>query len=322
MHSQTLVVTPVYCTRENQRLPLLLQSLYWVQQQSNPDFMHVVVDDGSTDETPELLDRLAARNERLLVYHQPNKGSSAAVNFGVEQALKRCNPEFITVTHSDDVLTPKSLEMRVDAAKKHRAKFVYGDAIILRETPPIGASYYPSLHSPTSAQLYNCLLHRRDLPYPTMFWRRDFFVDAVEGYDPSLRSAEDWDIALRSAKALDQKGDRYTELSSVTAFSRQHEHNLWKENVSNGTRKRCVHAILAKHLKGWAYQSEVMKRGIQKSVMLARYHLPESVKLPLRVIKRSFFPPEERIALESEDYSFLEMMKSVNYQEYFAQALA
>jgi glycosyltransferase involved in cell wall biosynthesis len=318
---RTLVVTPTYCTPENQRLPLLLQCLYWVEHQTDQNSLHVVVDDGSTDKTPEVLERIAARNERLLMYHQSNKGSSSAVNFGVEQALRRCTPDYITITHSDDVLTPRSLDLRVTAAQSSRAQFVYGDAILFYENLSVDASLLSSPHYRTSAHLYTSLIYRGFIPYPTMFWTRDLFTRELGGYDSNITSAEDWDIALRSAKALERRRAFFSELSDVTVISRQHEHNLWKENVRNGVRKRCVHAILAKHLKGLAYQSELVKRGVDSSMGLARAYLPEPLKVPLRFIRRSLFPSVYQ-HLKTEDETFLKRMRGVDYQQHFSYAFA
>ena len=84
---RVLIVTPTYCTRENKRLPLLLQTVYWIRQQTHTDYEHVVVDDGSTDDTPRILERLARDDARLTVFRQENRGSSAAINFGVSQAV-------------------------------------------------------------------------------------------------------------------------------------------------------------------------------------------------------------------------------------------
>ena len=123
--SKVFVVTPAYCTEENRRLPLLLQTIYWVQQQTHKDYLHIVVDDESTDSTPEVLERLSQSNTNLKVFRKKNGGSSAAINYGVEQALALDKPDYITVCHSDDVLLPESLDVRVKLASKSGAELVY-----------------------------------------------------------------------------------------------------------------------------------------------------------------------------------------------------
>ncbi len=313
MQPHTLVVTPVYCSSENERLSLLLQSIYWMQQQTDRDFVHVIVDDGSTDETPELLDRLALCVPQLRIYHKSNGGSSSAVNFGVEESLKRWNPKFITVTHSDDLLTPRSLEMRVDAAQKNRAKMVYTDMILLNER--IGDAFQfsaPLFHR--NHELYHHLLSHRNIPYPTLLWERDFFINKLQGYDSAIISAEDWDITLRSARELEQSGETFTHISRISAVNRQHDHNLWIENVRNGNRWKCYQIILAKHVRGWAYRSNLSRASLQ----ILRAVLPEQIKSPLRVIKQRIFPSERR-TLNAEDQAFLKAIYAIDYPIYFAE---
>ncbi|AYD89961.1 glycosyltransferase family 2 protein [Actinomyces lilanjuaniae] len=65
----------------------------------------VVVDDGSTDSTPALLDDYARREPRLVVVHQQNKGHGGAVNTG----LARARGTWVKVVDSDDALDRASL---------------------------------------------------------------------------------------------------------------------------------------------------------------------------------------------------------------------
>lgn len=57
-----------------------------LQAQSFVDWEAVIVDDGSTDATPQLADRLAGEDARLRVFHQPNGGVSVARNRGLDEA--------------------------------------------------------------------------------------------------------------------------------------------------------------------------------------------------------------------------------------------
>lgn len=67
----------------------------------NPYFSHViVVDDGSTDETPAILGRLAAKHSRLLVVHQQNTGKGGALMAGVA----RTSAPYVFLTDADTLL--------------------------------------------------------------------------------------------------------------------------------------------------------------------------------------------------------------------------
>lgn len=59
----------------------------------------LLVDDGSTDESPAMCDAYAQRDERVRVIHQPNGGISYARNTGIEAA----KGEYITFVDADDV---------------------------------------------------------------------------------------------------------------------------------------------------------------------------------------------------------------------------
>ncbi|MEJ7795018.1 MAG: glycosyltransferase family 2 protein, partial [Nocardioides sp.] len=98
------VVVPAY-----QVADWLADSLASVIDQSFRDLEVVVVDDGSTDGTGELADRLAASEPRVRVVHQPNAGLGAARNVGVGHATG----ELLAFADSDDVVSPGAYERLV-----------------------------------------------------------------------------------------------------------------------------------------------------------------------------------------------------------------
>jgi glycosyltransferase involved in cell wall biosynthesis len=66
----------------------------------------VVVDDGSDDETPGILDALAARHEAVRAVHQKNAGVSAARNRGIKEA----SGDYVAFLDADDLLLPHAVE--------------------------------------------------------------------------------------------------------------------------------------------------------------------------------------------------------------------
>jgi glycosyltransferase involved in cell wall biosynthesis len=100
------IFTPSY--NRAHTLPKLFESL---RGQTMQDFEWVVVDDGSTDETPELIEDLAGRASfPVLYYRQENAGKHVATNRGVELASGAI---FWTVD-SDDWLLPDSVERMIN----------------------------------------------------------------------------------------------------------------------------------------------------------------------------------------------------------------
>ena len=98
------VIVPAYNVA-----PWLEQCIQSIRQQSLTDLEIIVVDDGSTDATGELLEAWVAEESRLKVLHQPNAGQSAARN----RALELVRSPYFTFVDGDDYLSPDVLEEAV-----------------------------------------------------------------------------------------------------------------------------------------------------------------------------------------------------------------
>lgn len=91
--------------------------------QSFQEFEVIVVDDGSTDQTPEILDSYAKREQRIQVIHKENKGVSAARNLGIEKA----QGEYILFFDGDDFCDKDTLAELYQLIKSKQADTIlYG----------------------------------------------------------------------------------------------------------------------------------------------------------------------------------------------------
>lgn len=88
------IIVPVY--QVEPYLPGCVQSIL---QQTFSDWELLLVDDGSTDKSGDLCDKFASGDSRIRVFHQENRGLSAARNKGLEHALGK----YITMLDSDDI---------------------------------------------------------------------------------------------------------------------------------------------------------------------------------------------------------------------------
>ena len=75
-------------------------------KQTCKDFKWLIIDDGSNDESGIILDEYAAKDRRIKVFHQSNKGVSAARNFALESA----KGEYVCFLDGDDIFDDKFLE--------------------------------------------------------------------------------------------------------------------------------------------------------------------------------------------------------------------
>ena len=109
------VIIPVYNV-EN----YVEKTLKSVINQTYKDLEIIVIDDGSTDRSPEIVDRIAQTDERIRVFHTKNGGVSAARNKGLDIAKGR----YVAFLDSDDYIEPDMYEKMVDAAEKNNCDAV------------------------------------------------------------------------------------------------------------------------------------------------------------------------------------------------------
>ena len=103
------VVIPTY-----NRAKYLPKAVDSILNQRFTDFEVIVVDDGSEDNTSQLMKEFSSKDERLIYIHQVNKGRSTARNVGIEKA----KGEYICFLDSDDYWKPEHLESYHQAISK------------------------------------------------------------------------------------------------------------------------------------------------------------------------------------------------------------
>lgn len=110
------VIIPVYNVRE-----YLEDSVRTVRDQTLENIEIVLVDDGSTDGSSELCDRLASEDSRIKVIHKENGGVSDARNVGMEAA----SADYIGFVDSDDYIAPNMYEVLYKELIENQADLSY-----------------------------------------------------------------------------------------------------------------------------------------------------------------------------------------------------
>ena len=112
------IVVPVYNVEA-----YLDQCIESVINQTYSKWELILVDDGSTDRSPEICDSYAAKDDRINVIHQKNAGVSKARNAG----LKSVTGDFVLFCDSDDWMAEDALNILLNAQKRQNADLVFGD---------------------------------------------------------------------------------------------------------------------------------------------------------------------------------------------------
>lgn len=176
------VIIPAY----NQAL-YIAQAIQSVLEQTYPHFELIVVDDGSTDETPGILAVL--HDPRIHIVRQPNAGLSAARNRG----LRESSAPLVTFLDSDDYFLADKLEVMVRFLQDHPdVGLVAGEVKYINNS---GKTIREPVEVPTKLALPE-LLCENPICVSGILLRR-MWLERVGVFDESLRACEDWDLWLR-----------------------------------------------------------------------------------------------------------------------------
>ncbi|MBE5864648.1 MAG: glycosyltransferase family 2 protein [Lachnospiraceae bacterium] len=161
------VIVPVYNIMEY--LPRCVES---IRKQTYPNLEIILMDDGSTDGTGDLCDKLAAGDSRIRVYHKKNGGSSSARNL----ALKLVKGEYIGFVDSDDYISENMYQSLYEGITKYDVRV----AQIGRDEIDEQGNMLPNICEPPKEDvlighrefLKELLMHRGDCSFCTKLFHR------------------------------------------------------------------------------------------------------------------------------------------------------
>lgn len=183
----------------------LAQAVESIRAQTFRSWECIVVDDGSTDSTPVLLEALARSDPRIAVRRQSAAGVSAARNAGLAAA----RGEYVQFLDADDRLHSTKLALGVEVLESRPdIDLVYGSASFvsevdgesLRELADPSARLAARFPEATGKEILSLLLVNNLFVVEAPLTRRHIF-DRVGVFDERLARMEDWDLWLRIALA-------------------------------------------------------------------------------------------------------------------------
>jgi len=215
MSPKVSIIMPVYNGAR-----FVAESIESVQSQTLKDWELIIVDDGSTDETPTILER--ANDVRITKIRQNNRGAAAARN----AALDVASGEYVGFLDADDLYLPNALEDMVAFLETHREiGVVYTDGWMCN------ANKQPLMHlTDIRPGLYTGWILEQivisasvvTVPVCTLCRRTDIAGGNVR-FDPQLAPSEDWDFWIHLARHV-----QFGYLDKLTCLYRIHETNITK----------------------------------------------------------------------------------------------
>jgi hypothetical protein len=168
----------------------LAEAIESILSQTFRDFEFLVIDDGSTDATAEILSNYASRDGRIRVLRHENKGRAASLNDGIGFSKGK----YVVRMDADDIASPHRLEDQIDFMERHPEVGVLGGAVEWINTagqpidivrPPLG-----------DLEIRSVMLHYNPMCHPAVVMRREVVLGSG-GYRQALLDADDYDLWLR-----------------------------------------------------------------------------------------------------------------------------
>ena len=262
-HSKKPLVTVIIPTYN--RGWILQEAIDSVLDQDFSDYELIVVDDGSSDNTREIL---GAYGDRITVLRQPNRGVSAARNRGINEAAG----QLIAFLDSDDLWLPGKLSTQVEFFEDN------ADAVI-NQTQEIWIRNGQRVNPKKRHHKFSGMIFERSLALclvsPSAVMIKKSLLEAVGGFDENLPACEDYDLWLRiscrySVHLIDialiiKRGGHDDQLSKAAGLDKYRIQSLMK--LIDGdllTPQQYRAAVLALREKIKVYAGGCRKRGRQE----------------------------------------------------------
>ena len=170
----------------------LREAINSILNQTYREFEFIIIDDGSTDATPQILDEFT--DTRIIrLQNDQNLGLVISLN----KALAVAKGEIIARMDADDISLPKRFEKQIEFLLKNPSIDLCGTwADLIDENGKIiGEKKFPKRH----LAIIRALLLLSPIIHPTFFAKSEVFKE-LKGYNPRFEYAEDYEFLLRAKK--------------------------------------------------------------------------------------------------------------------------
>ena len=279
--TKPLVSIIVPCYNQAQYLDEALQSVF---NQTYINWECIIVNDGSPDNTPEVVQNWVSKDSRFKYLFQQNTGVSGARNLGITNAIG----EFILPLDADDYLSANYIEECLKNATNKNIKVVYGKAQFFGEQK--GELSFGK------ATIENLLKHNC-IHCSALFRKADWKLN--NGYDENMKHGfEDWEFWINLLK----KGGEALLLEQCVLYYRIKPFSRSTEINSNLKKNDfMINYIFQKHIELYGFKSVFELYGEKKKLenkfknLQLHYTYSQIIILFAKKIKLSYINLKERL---------------------------
>ena len=198
-----------------------------------PHLEIIIVNDGSTDNTQQIIERIVSRHPQIKAFQQKNQGVSTARNLGISKA----EGTYILPLDADDLIAEDYIEKAVDILDNdNQVKMVNGEG-----------EFFGDRQGKWNLKPFSRrLLARKNMLYISGIFRKSDF-DKTDGFCADIKGPEDWDFWI----SLLKRGGEVVRLPTVCLYYRVHANS---KRLANKNKKKEAIGILNKRHKAFFYR--------------------------------------------------------------------
>jgi len=182
------VLTPAYNSAS-----YISETIDSIRAQTFPDFEVIVADDGSTDDTVDVVGRIARRDARVIVMSSPHGGPATARNSAMAVARGR----FMALLDSDDRWMPNYLAAQLQIAERCQGCGIVSANAINMGGDLDGRPLWPATTGLRTVGVHDLIAEDNSVLVMSLF-RREVY-ERIGGFDARFNGNEDYEFWLRAA---------------------------------------------------------------------------------------------------------------------------
>lgn len=181
----------------------ILQALQSLQKQTYSDWECIIIDDGSTDNTHQIILQAQKSDSRIIYFRQENAGPAIARNHGIEMA----KGDFILFLDADDILEQDKLKSHIEVFEKYPdTDIAYGDVRYFMDGKPDTLFYslkpenapWTAKYSGKGSGLVDLIIKQNIMVTCSPLIKNEV-LKKTGSFDPKLLKLEDWELFQRWA---------------------------------------------------------------------------------------------------------------------------
>ena len=180
------IITPCY-----NAAPYIANTIQSVQNQTILDWEMIIVDDGSSDNSVEIIQKIIAQDSRIKLIQKENGGSASARNL----ALSIAQGEYIQFLDSDDTIDYKKLERQITLMEKEDLDVSYSDWCFVLPDGTMEKVHGLNFNLVRVILLWGTLFGA--LPIHAFVYRRDFLTKHQLSFSSVIKEREDWNFHIQ-----------------------------------------------------------------------------------------------------------------------------